>query len=93
MPESLQHFIETAIRLALPRIPNSDLPAVELDVKVKKGMSPKKQHEVQHMASVVKEVCQSHNCKLIVDVGSGLVSLCFHFWVVTTLLINCMQSC
>lgn len=82
LPEKLKGFIDRARELELPRRP-IDIPERELkDLPTKKGMSPKKYHEVQRMASYVKTQVDAIREKLpdlthsldrlhIVDVGAG----------------------
>ena len=39
------------------------------------GITFKKSYEIQHMMPFIKDLCLKHNCKYIIDVGSGLVRL------------------
>ena len=71
MPLSLKEFIDTATKLTLPRDLDPNIIPVNIPESVKRGMIPKKHHEVSHMAAVVQTTC--HGSELILDVGSGLV--------------------
>lgn len=44
-----------------------------LDGITRRGMKPKKQHEVSHMAEVIQDVCVKAGCHTVLDVGAGLV--------------------
>jgi len=44
---------------------------------MRKGMNPKKIHEVSQMAAVVDKLCKECAVRHIVDIGSGLVSKSF----------------
>ncbi|KAJ3523896.1 hypothetical protein NMY22_g11237 [Coprinellus aureogranulatus] len=81
LPESLRKFIDSVRELELPRRP-IDMQGMLLDLPSKKGMSPKKYHEVHRMASYVKALVGSMQDKCpgiagsldqlyIVDVGAG----------------------
>ena len=41
---------------------------------LRRGMSPKKLHEVKNMAAMVNKLCGESETDIVVDVGSGLVS-------------------
>ncbi|XP_030766842.1 uncharacterized protein LOC115890679 [Sitophilus oryzae] len=43
------------------------------------GISDKKMHEIFLLAPVVDELCRKTNCDLVVDIGSGSVSLFFRY--------------
>ena len=74
-PESLKEFIKTCQTLSLPRSPQTGhVTGTELDKNMRKGMNPKKIHEVSQMAAVVDKLCKECGVRHIVDIGSGLVS-------------------
>ena len=76
LPDSLVTFLQKSSSFshirqqARERLPEPTLISKELC----KGMSPKKQHEVEWMASLVHQVASQADCSVVVDVGSGLVS-------------------
>ena len=61
-------------QLSLPRDMCGSIKPLSLDQTMKRGMGPKKCHEVSQMSGVVTEVCRSCSCSLVLDVGAGLVS-------------------
>lgn len=77
-PESLKRLVAACTAL---RLPVADLPLpvpTQLEVRLRhalrKGMTPKKVHEVIHLAAVIHEQCAAANVKCVVDMGSGHVS-------------------
>ena len=46
-----------------------------LGTEMVKGMNPKKKHEVEYLASLVNKVMEDSQCNIVVDIGSGLVSV------------------
>lgn len=50
---------------------------MEIDPNIKRGMNPKKQHEVSKMAALVHDLVKDTGSDVIVDVGSGLVGYLF----------------
>ncbi|XP_061174710.1 probable methyltransferase-like protein 25 [Saccostrea echinata] len=71
-PESLRKFIYTATELVLPRTLSEEIQPCALTSEVKRGMNPKKQHEVRHMAALVSNMAAKTGCDVVIDVGSGL---------------------
>ncbi|XP_046549291.1 methyltransferase-like protein 25B isoform X2 [Haliotis rubra] len=71
-PESLTRFLQMSHKLSLPRDQVDILSKKPVDPNLKRGMSPKKLHEVTTMSAVVKETAEKAGCDVIVDVGSGL---------------------
>ncbi|XP_021342817.1 methyltransferase-like protein 25 isoform X2 [Mizuhopecten yessoensis] len=71
-PDSLKNFIRTALTLSLPRSPRKGTTSVTIDHEMQRGMTPKKQHEVTLMSSVVHDVARRADCDVILDIGSGL---------------------
>ena len=59
-------------KLPHPNIPITNL--LKLPKEFVKHLSPKKQHEIFHLARVVHEQCEKLKISLIVDLGAGLVS-------------------
>ena len=55
-------------------MPNPIKPS-DIDDVIKKGMTNKKLHEVCHMTSLIDHVTKRSKCNVVVDVGSGLVSV------------------
>lgn len=43
------------------------------------GLSRKKSHEIALLAPIINEICQKNGCDVLVDVGSGVVSMKFFF--------------
>ena len=76
LPKSLAAFLQKSSSLShVRRQARESLPEPTLVGKdLCKGMSPKKLHEVEWMASLVHQVASRAGCSVIVDVGSGLVS-------------------
>ena len=71
--------------MALPRNICTEIKPCNLSPHVKRGMNPKKLHEVCHIASLINDIATKTGCDVVVDVGSGLVSsgfLYFLFFVV-----------
>ncbi|XP_067653794.1 probable methyltransferase-like protein 25 isoform X2 [Haliotis asinina] len=71
-PDSLRRFIQMSHQLSLLRDQVNILEKKAIDPNMKRGMSPKKLHEVTNMSAVVKETAAKAGCDVIVDVGSGL---------------------
>lgn len=76
-PEDLLNFLRTAYKLCLPRSHKDEKSdknsnEVSLSQEEKKGMNPKKCHEVEHLTDLVHKTCDKHGCQSIVDIGSGL---------------------
>jgi hypothetical protein len=65
--------LNTAISFSLSRSHKSTLKTSDIDPALKKGMNPKKQHEVMKMAALVHDLALKTDCDVIVDIGSGLV--------------------
>lgn len=71
-PESLKKFITTASEMALPRNISEENKCCSLDPQIKRGMNPKKQHEVSHMSALINDISVRTGCDVVIDVGSGL---------------------
>ncbi|KAK2151013.1 hypothetical protein LSH36_379g01024 [Paralvinella palmiformis] len=71
-PDSFKNFLWTATSLTPSRCLSGDAHPISIDDKMSCGMSPKKSHEVCHVAAVINGVCKQSHCKAVVDVGSGL---------------------
>ncbi|KAI8503303.1 hypothetical protein Bbelb_191240 [Branchiostoma belcheri] len=71
-PTSLKAFVEDAASLALPRQQPHDLVAMEISKDLARGMTPKKEHEVSYLASVIRDSCIRTSCSSVIDIGSGL---------------------
>lgn len=82
LPESLREFIDGIRELELPRKPIDMSKGGLMDLPTKKGMSPKKFHEVQRLVTYVKTLVDGIRVKSpdlseaferlrIVDVGAG----------------------
>ena len=75
LPDSLATFLQKSSSFSIARqqaretLPQPTVVGKELC----KGMSPKKRHEVEWMASLVHQVASRAGCSIVVDVGSGLV--------------------
>ena len=75
LPDTLVTFLQKSSSFSIARqqaretLPQPTVVGKELC----KGMSPKKQHEVEWMASLVHQVASRAGCSIVVDVGSGLV--------------------
>ncbi|CAC5359329.1 unnamed protein product [Mytilus coruscus] len=71
-PESFREFLQKAISFSSSRNCKSLEKSVEIDPNIKRGMNPKKQHEVSKMAALVHDLIKDSGSDIIVDVGSGL---------------------
>lgn len=71
-PESLKKFITTASEMALPKKISEENKSCCLDPQIKRGMNPKKQHEVSHMSALINDISVRTGCDVVIDVGSGL---------------------
>lgn len=71
-PKSLKEFISTASEMPLPRIISEEIQPCSLDPQIKRGMNPKKQHEVSHMSALINDISVRTGCDVVIDVGSGL---------------------
>ncbi|XP_062597462.1 probable methyltransferase-like protein 25 [Saccostrea cucullata] len=70
--ESLRKYISSATELVLPRNLSEEIQPCTLTSELKRGMNPKKQHEVRHMAALVSDIATKTGCDVVIDVGSGL---------------------
>ncbi|KAI8819698.1 methyltransferase domain-containing protein [Fimicolochytrium jonesii] len=75
-PESLKEFVRLAKSLPLPRNPQPHffsrfVDPTDLDNKVTYGMTPKKRHEVQLLASLIHHLASTHSINSIMDMGAG----------------------
>ncbi|CAH1788871.1 unnamed protein product [Owenia fusiformis] len=71
-PESLKNFITMATNCSSPRKQICLFNPAVVSNTMKKGMNPKKIHEVSNMAAVIHEMCREHGVKVVIDIGSGL---------------------
>jgi hypothetical protein len=46
----------------------------ELPDKIRRGLTPKKQHEIMSLAALINAECSAYGITQILDVGAGLVS-------------------
>lgn len=74
-PMTLKDFITQVVSLPINRDLSLNLESIELKSSHKKGMSPKKIHEVSFMSGVVHKLCVKNKCVDVIDVGSGLVRI------------------
>ena len=72
-PKDFQQFLHTAFHLTHSRSKSPDVEPVHVDPYLRRGMCPKKLHEVSNMAALVHQVALQTGSDVIVDVGSGLV--------------------
>lgn len=61
--------------MALPRKISEENKSCCLDPQIKRGMNPKKQHEVSHMSALINDITVRTGCDVVIDVGSGLVCI------------------
>lgn len=61
--------------MALPRKISEENKSCCLDPQIKRGMNPKKQHEVSHMSALINDISVRTGCDVVIDVGSGLVCI------------------
>ncbi|KAI4473839.1 hypothetical protein M0802_015922 [Mischocyttarus mexicanus] len=70
-PKTLQSFIEKC--KYINRLSRINLPTtLKMPQQFIKGLNPKKQHEIIHLAQLIHKQCETLNIKVIVDFGSGL---------------------
>lgn len=74
--------------MALPRKISEENKSCSLDPQIKRGMNPKKQHEVSHMSALINNISVRTGCDVVIDVGSGLVCIGISA-VLNTLYIEC----
>lgn len=55
-----------------------DIPEDLCDNNINVPVSPKKKHEILHLAKEIKKVCDHVGCDVVVDFGSGLVRIFFY---------------
>ncbi|XP_064596483.1 methyltransferase-like protein 25B isoform X2 [Liolophura sinensis] len=70
-PDNFSTFVQTALEMSMPRGSYSVTP-VEIPCELKKGMNPKKQHEVSLMAAVLHQLMEEASVSVVVDIGAGL---------------------
>ncbi|KAI9189553.1 hypothetical protein H9P43_000986 [Blastocladiella emersonii ATCC 22665] len=71
-PASLLDFIRTSHSIGLPRDPHPlSIPRHEIDKNIGLGMTPKKVHEVSHLAAFISHVARSAGVANLVDLGAG----------------------
>jgi hypothetical protein len=46
----------------------------ELPDKIRRGLTPKKQHEILSLAALINSECSAYGITQVLDVGAGLVS-------------------
>jgi hypothetical protein len=46
----------------------------ELPDKIRRGLTPKKQHEIMSLAALINAECSAYGITQVLDVGAGLVS-------------------
>lgn len=63
--------------MALPRKISEEIKSCSLDPQIKRGMNPKKQHEVSHMSALINDISVRTGCDVVIDVGSGLVCIAY----------------
>ncbi|CAG2228755.1 unnamed protein product [Mytilus edulis] len=71
-PVSFREYLQKAMSLSSSRNCKTLETSVEIDPNIKRGMNPKKQHEVSKMAALVHDLVKVTGSDVIVDVGSGL---------------------
>lgn len=67
--------------MALPRNISEENKCCSLDPQIKRGMNPKKQHEVSHMSALINDISVRTGCDVVIDVGSGLVCITLYIKV------------
>lgn len=73
-PQSLIHFCHQCQMLKIP-IQRVIKHGLELPEKICRGLTPKKQHEVMNLATLINAECSSYGITQVLDVGAGLVSM------------------
>ena len=72
-PPSLVHFCHQCQALKIP-IQRVLKHAPQLPDKIRRGLTPKKQHEVMTLATFINAECNKYGITQILDMGAGLVS-------------------
>ncbi|KAF7379047.1 hypothetical protein HZH66_015281 [Vespula vulgaris] len=74
-PKTLQNFIEKCKYINKLLDIN---PSIRLEVPQQfiKGLNPKKQHEIMHLAQLIHTQCKTQKIDVIIDFGSGLGYVC-----------------
>ena len=93
-PPSLVHFCHQCQALKIP-IQRVIKHAPQLPDKIRRGLTPKKQHEVMTLATFINAECNKYGITQVLDMGAGLVStvvtlqICFKFlWGIHDSLLN-----
>ncbi|XP_014667519.1 PREDICTED: uncharacterized protein LOC106809081 isoform X2 [Priapulus caudatus] len=68
------------------------LQKTDLGTEEKRGMTPKKVHEVEWMSSLVADVCLKTQCDVVVDIGAGLGYLSRVLSSIHGLRVICIES-
>ncbi|KAK2579792.1 hypothetical protein KPH14_012184 [Odynerus spinipes] len=74
-PNTLKHFIKKCKLINKLSYTNSPV-IINVPQQFIKGLNPKKQHEIIHLAQLVHTKCQIQNIEVIVDFGCGLGYVC-----------------
>ncbi|XP_014667521.1 PREDICTED: uncharacterized protein LOC106809081 isoform X4 [Priapulus caudatus] len=91
-PEDLKKFITKSQELSLCRDQVDWLQKTDLGTEEKRGMTPKKVHEVEWMSSLVADVCLKTQCDVVVDIGAGLGYLSRVLSSIHGLRVICIES-
>jgi hypothetical protein len=72
-PPSLVHFCRQCQALKIPT-QRFIKHAPQLPDKIRRGLTPKKQHEVMTLATFINAECNKYGITQVLDMGAGLVS-------------------
>lgn len=74
-PITLQNFIQKCKLINKLSYTNSPI-TLNVPKQFIKGLNPKKQHEIIHLAELIHAKCQTQNIEVIIDFGCGLGYVC-----------------
>ena len=69
-PASMKTFVVKAAALALPREPTSFMEPTAIPQELRRGMKPKKSHEVSRLREVVTVACREARVRNVIDFGT-----------------------
>ena len=74
IPASLEHFFAEAKKISFKgNYEQLNDGNVTMQFQNLVGITSKKSYEIQKMIPLVRDLCVKHNCKYVIDIGSGLV--------------------
>eukprot|EP01080_Neovahlkampfia_damariscottae_P000574 gene574-8084_t len=68
IPDSLKTFIKKSKQFSISK---ESIELETISIGNEKKIKPKKKHEVERMTKFISNLAQKHDCKTIIDIGSG----------------------